>query len=446
MPELIKHLQLAQKVISWLALGNPQMNWAAWALDELVPHLAAMATQLRKGATRRNAVLQVQALAQPEPELPDPAAILTWVEQLKQAALASLASDIRSGAVSMATALQARDACMLVTAIGHTALTHRGSVLYTIKGSKHAATPCQLGGKCPGSGLCHGNRVQQAPKSAPAPAPSPITSLPQPQASYQLVLPHHKSSNQGGVGVALDLRDPMAIQLLEGYEKWARPVIVFVTAPEPTALFVTDSGKPFDAQTICQWWTSVHRWVAVGGRVGEWWGKRGGGRGGGAGGAVHAAPCDGLPACMGLYLHAVHSCTACPVHVYIITHHSLSLSLTHTLSLAPLARSKYGAPGPFTTLHNLRHVFITHRQDHPTAPGPNNEAAAAAMLHSTAQWDSTYDRRAKRRKMDDAVKGMEAYRAAMLPGSLLNPPALPSTSKQPPNTPSPSSDDEDDEW
>lgn len=73
-----------------------------------------------------------------------------------------------------------------------------------------------------------------------------------------------------------------------------------------------------------------------------------------------------------------------------------------------------GAPTPFVTLHQLRHIFITDRQDDPTAAGPSKAAAAAAMLNSPAQWDAKYDDRFKRRYMVESTQGMAAYRAEKL--------------------------------
>lgn len=245
-------------MISWLALGSKDQPWSSWALSELVPHLQAMRTQLHRCDRRRSAVLQTQALAQPEPEQPSATAILSWVEEQKQAALAAMASVGGSGLVSEATALQARDACMLATAIGHTALAHRGSVLCTIKASSYASTPCQLGRQCPGKVGCRGNRVQRA--AEPPPPASPFTSLPQPASSYQLVIPHHKGSQKAVPGVTLAMREPLSIQLLEVYERRARPVLVFGAAdPPPKSLFVDDNGKEFNSQSICQWWAQVHK-------------------------------------------------------------------------------------------------------------------------------------------------------------------------------------------
>jgi hypothetical protein len=47
------------------------------------------------------------------------------------------------------------------------------------------------------------------------------------------------------------------------------------------------------------------------------------------------------------------------------------------------------------------------------------------MLNSPAQWNAVYDRRVKRRKMEEAVEGMEAYRLAKLPKLALPAPAPP---------------------
>jgi hypothetical protein len=250
-------------VVSWLSLDSNSKGqpWASWAQSDLLPYLQGMRTQLHRRDRRRGAVLQTQALAQPEPEQTTAPAMLAWVEQLKMSALTALASDLGwggEGGVSEVTALLARDACMVSTAIGHTAMAHRGSVLCTIKASSYADTACQLGGACPARGQCMGNRVQRV--AHPPPPPSAFTYLPQPASSYQLVIPHHKNSQKGVAGVSLTIQDPLATQLLEAYERWGRPILVFGSGdPGPAALFVDDNGKEYNSQSICHWWDKVHR-------------------------------------------------------------------------------------------------------------------------------------------------------------------------------------------
>jgi hypothetical protein len=45
------------------------------------------------------------------------------------------------------------------------------------------------------------------------------------------------------------------------------------------------------------------------------------------------------------------------------------------------------------------------------------------MLNSPAQWNAVYDRRVKRRRMEEAVVGMQAYRKAKLALPAPAPPA-----------------------
>ena len=422
--EALKHLQSSQKFIRWLAITHPEQPWSSWALDVLVPHLAAMRSELYKAEQRRSAVLETQALAQPEPELPTAQDMLQWAEQLKSTALAAAASTPGSGPLAWESAVLVRDAAMVVTAMGHTALMHRGSVLLSIKASSFAATPCPKGDKCPAAGLCYGNRVERVAEGAgQRPFSSPYTSLPQPS-QLQLVLPHHKTSSRGVAGVALPFTCPLACQLLEAYERRARPVLAFVAdggrprkrgrgaagaaalGVEEEALFVDDHGRSFTSESLCNWWKKVHRCVMSEGVM----------------------PGRRVLACMHAPLHHTdpHPAAYPPgsSHTGHTSHPHTCAHLTHCAVCCD-ARSERGVPGGFITLHQLRHLFITDRQDNPRAPGPNRAAAAAAMLNSPAQWTAVYDRRVKRRRMEEAVAGMAAYRAAKLPPMMLPPPPAP---------------------
>lgn len=44
------------------------------------------------------------------------------------------------------------------------------------------------------------------------------------------------------------------------------------------------------------------------------------------------------------------------------------------------------------------------------------------MLNSPAVWSAVYDRRVKRRRLEEAVSGMDAYRASKLARPALPPP------------------------
>lgn len=285
--EAVKHLQSAQRIITWLAVTNKDLPWAGWAQSELVPHLAAMGSELAKQARLRSAVLETQALSQPEPELPSAAAMLQWGEDLKHTALAAAASVAGSGLLPLETALLVRDAAMVVTGMGHTALMHRGSVILSIKASQYAATPCPQGSRCPAPDICCGNRLERVPAAAALSREqrsrtftSPYTTLPQPH-QLQLVIPHHKTTHKAVTGPALPFTCPLACQLLEVYERRARPVLDFVAGEysakkarrgggggtaawadsSPEALFLDDHGRAFTSESICNWWREAHRWV-----------------------------------------------------------------------------------------------------------------------------------------------------------------------------------------
>jgi hypothetical protein len=128
----------------------------------------------------------------------------------------------------------------------------------------------------------------------------------------------------------------------------------------------------------------------------------------------------GMHACMGCHA-SMYSLMYSLMYsmLYSLTHHTHTHTHTDTHTHHTHTHRLRGAPGPFITLHNVRHLFITDRRDDPTAPGPSTASAAAAMLHSPAQWGAVYDKRAQRRRMTEAVEGMEAYRAAKLPKTQL---------------------------
>lgn len=65
-------------------------------------------------------------------------------------------------------------------------------------------------------------------------------------------------------------------------------------------------------------------------------------------------------------------------------------------------------------MRGLRPLFITDRCDFPEVPGPSRAGAAAAMLHSPKQWDTSYDKHGQLRQSRDTAFGMELYRKSML--------------------------------
>ena len=61
-----------------------------------------------------------------------------------------------------------------------------------------------------------------------------------------------------------------------------------------------------------------------------------------------------------------------------------------------------------------RQVFVDERQSHTAAAGPSNQGAAMVMGHSIKQWDKWYDMQYHPRMAQNAVDGMQSWRAAML--------------------------------
>ncbi|KAL3152850.1 hypothetical protein ABBQ38_012165 [Trebouxia sp. C0009 RCD-2024] len=69
-----------------------------------------------------------------------------------------------------------------------------------------------------------------------------------------------------------------------------------------------------------------------------------------------------------------------------------------------------------------RQVFVDERQSNSATAGPSNQGAAMVMGHSVKQWDKWYDMQYHPRLAQNAVDGMQSWRAAMLQS---HPPAAP---------------------
>lgn len=256
----MKHLQTAQKVVSWLALTHEDQPWAGWARVQLVGYFRDLRSELQRAQTRRGAVLATEALAQPPLELPSARAVLQWVEELKDQALAVGGSTPGTGPLPLDKARLVRDACMVTTAVGHTAYTHRGTVLWSMKAPEHAAGPCPKGTSCPASLGCHGNRLErigdQSAAAAKARRAATNTSLPS-EPIYQMVVPHHKNTGRGKMGVCLPITNPKETQLLTLYIERARPALAVIA--EVTQLYVGDSGEAYDSTSLCLWWSKLYK-------------------------------------------------------------------------------------------------------------------------------------------------------------------------------------------
>jgi hypothetical protein len=72
-----------------------------------------------------------------------------------------------------------------------------------------------------------------------------------------------------------------------------------------------------------------------------------------------------------------------------------------------------GASGLFPP-KMLRHIFTTHRLEHPEVPGPSNEHAAVVMGNSVEAWVKHYHRNHHNWAAQEAVDHMSVYRAAVL--------------------------------
>ena len=72
-----------------------------------------------------------------------------------------------------------------------------------------------------------------------------------------------------------------------------------------------------------------------------------------------------------------------------------------------------GAAGLFPP-KMLRHIFTTHRLEHPEVPGPSNEHAAIVMGNSVEAWVKHYHRNHQNWAAQEAVDNMAVYRVAVL--------------------------------
>ncbi|KAL3163440.1 hypothetical protein ABBQ32_009816 [Trebouxia sp. C0010 RCD-2024] len=71
-----------------------------------------------------------------------------------------------------------------------------------------------------------------------------------------------------------------------------------------------------------------------------------------------------------------------------------------------------------------RQVFVDERQSDSATAGPSNQGAAMVMGHSVKQWDKWYDMQYHPRLAQNAVDGMQSWRAAMLQSHTLAAPEL----------------------
>ncbi|KAL3141509.1 hypothetical protein ABBQ32_005070 [Trebouxia sp. C0010 RCD-2024] len=71
-----------------------------------------------------------------------------------------------------------------------------------------------------------------------------------------------------------------------------------------------------------------------------------------------------------------------------------------------------------------RQVFVDERQSDSATAGPSNQGAAMVMGHSVKQWDKWYDMQYHPRLAQNAVDGMQSWRAAMLQSHMLAAPDL----------------------
>ncbi|KAL3144600.1 hypothetical protein ABBQ32_004324 [Trebouxia sp. C0010 RCD-2024] len=71
-----------------------------------------------------------------------------------------------------------------------------------------------------------------------------------------------------------------------------------------------------------------------------------------------------------------------------------------------------------------RQVFVDERQSDSATAGPSNQGAAMVMGHSVKQWDKWYDMQYHPRLAQNAVDGMQSWRAAMLQSHTLAAPDL----------------------
>ena len=256
-----KHLLTAERVAMWLAVTKPNEAWAQWVHATLVPHLQMLRTDFRGHQSRGAAVAASLSLGHAPEPMPDPVELLGWLEECKDSALALSKSELgplqgKPGvSLSLASALAVRDASMGCFGMGHTALSQRGSVLWSIKAPQYAQQPCRHQ-NCPMPGTCCGNLLQRiARRRQDMPQGCPVP-------TYQLVVPHHKNSTRGGaqVGSAIFMTDAKEIELMDIYLAHARPTLTFVEGDEAVeSLFVKHSGQPFDDSGISSWWTKMYK-------------------------------------------------------------------------------------------------------------------------------------------------------------------------------------------
>jgi hypothetical protein len=76
--------------------------------------------------------------------------------------------------------------------------------------------------------------------------------------------------------------------------------------------------------------------------------------------------------------------------------------------------ARFGAPYKVVAPSKYRAVFVTDRMERPELPGPSNEGAAIIMGNSVRQWRAKYWARMRQTQVNEAVRDMEPYRAALL--------------------------------
>lgn len=74
------------------------------------------------------------------------------------------------------------------------------------------------------------------------------------------------------------------------------------------------------------------------------------------------------------------------------------------------------AGGARITPQHCRHIFVIERMSPARVPGPGNLEAAAVMGHSVRQWEVAYNPTLMRERCQQAVVGMDMWRAGMLAG------------------------------
>ena len=74
------------------------------------------------------------------------------------------------------------------------------------------------------------------------------------------------------------------------------------------------------------------------------------------------------------------------------------------------------APGPFVTLHAIRHVMITEVLDNAEEHPANVEAAATLMGNSPATWDSHYHLGRGGKLVAAGLQHVEEFKSRLLAG------------------------------